>query len=192
MAVVDMQSGIRPFTLNDIDVGSCLYSSIVVEAKKSGGVPIYYSALLEIARKLYPTDKVLEKAVPIGIGYKLLFVEMFCRAYGYPNLACLAVSRADDEPGGGYQGDWPAEMQAVRAFDWEAATPELDDYANARRAVARPLKKVKSELAALQFYTFYKAHGEYKDRISKEEKQEIIDLIIEGHSEDEAFKRVKI
>jgi hypothetical protein len=39
-------------------------------------------------REMHPSDAVLGRAVPIGIGNKLLFVESFCDANRYPNLAC--------------------------------------------------------------------------------------------------------
>jgi hypothetical protein len=186
-----MQVDIRSFTINDIDVGSRLYAALVVEARNGAGTPVYYSDLLDRARALFRDDQVLGRAVPIGIGPKLLFVKEFCSAHGYPNLACLAVSRADDLPGKSYQGNWHAEMEAVRAFDWETATPELDSYAAAGRAAAMPLEKVKPLLAAERFYAFYKAHSGYRNRISEEEKQEITNLIIEGYPEATAFERVK-
>ena len=73
---------------------------------------VNFGDLLTLARSLHPKDEVLGRAVQVGIGPKLQFVESFCAVHGYPNLACLAVNRESLRPAPGYQGDWEA-MEVV-------------------------------------------------------------------------------
>jgi len=116
------------FTLNDIEVGSRLYEALVRHAQATQGAPIIYGDLLALAKSLHPEDPVVQRAVPIGIGMKLLFVEAFCRSHCYPNLACLAVNKLTLRPGPGYIGDWEADKRAVAAFDWSTADARLPAY----------------------------------------------------------------
>ena len=101
-----------PFTFNDIEVGARLVQALARQASTLRGMPITYGDLLTLARSLHPKDEVLGRAVVVGIGNKLLFVEAFCAMHGYPNLACLAVNRETMRPGPGYQGDWEADKRA--------------------------------------------------------------------------------
>lgn len=105
MTVTQRSVDIADYTLNDIHIGIQLYTTLVAHAQATKGAPVFYSDILDQAKALDPHDAELQRAVPIGIGMKLLFVEDFCVANGYPNLSCLAVSRATSSPGAGYKGD---------------------------------------------------------------------------------------
>src|SRR5689334_25345 len=118
----------RPFTLNDINVGTKLYAALVQRAAHHPEKSIFYGDLLDRARTMFPNDDETKRAVPIGIGMKLLFVQAFCETSGYPNLACLAVNKGKQIPGIAYPGDWLREMRDVAAFDWSSAQPVLDAY----------------------------------------------------------------
>lgn len=179
------------FTLTDIDVASLLVKVLARHAKSGGGEPIAHDDLLMLARNTYPKDAMLGREVPVGIGMKLAFVESFCKAKGYPQLACLAVNRATMRPGPDWQGDWEAERQAVAAFDWTGVDAELAAYVEAARAaVPKRFKPRKERPADVAWYAYYCSHRQACSRVSAEDKQEIINLLMAGLDPDTALHRV--
>ena len=119
-----MEDGIdasNQLTHGDIDVGAKLADALVRQAGAQQAAPISYADLLTLTRLLHPKDAAVDRAVPVGLGMKLRFVQDFCRANGFPNLACLAVNPLSLRPGKEYEGDWDADRRAVAAFDWPGA-----------------------------------------------------------------------
>lgn len=189
--MVGTKNAPRKFTLNDIEVGSRLYEALVNHAKETKGAPISYGDLLALARGLHPKDAVLELAVPVGIGMKLLFVEAFCRANGYPNLACLAVNKLTMKPGPGYIGDWEADKRAVAAFDWSTADAHLATYASTTRAaVPQKLETRKEDEARELWWNYFKTNRTDCAEVTPEDKKEIINLLMEGLDPDAALRLV--
>jgi hypothetical protein len=179
------------FTLNDIEIGLRIHEALVQHAHAMRGAPITYTDLLTQARSLHPRDAALGRAVPVGIGMKLQFVTGFCGAYGYPDLACLAVHRGSMRPRPDYRGEWDAERRAVAAVDWAAAGPALDAYAAAARAaVPARLKPRKERPADVAWYAYYCSHRSACDKVTAQDKQEIINLIMAGLDPDTALARV--
>lgn len=170
----------RDFTLNDIHIGSCLYSALVSQALAARAAPIVYSDLLALAREMYCADAEMARAVPVGMGNKLLFVEAFCDANDYPNLACLAVGKASGRPGPGYKGDWERDKKDVAAFDWSVAKPRLEAFVSAARAAATPRKSRTEHDAKVLRFDHYKQHRATYDALSEDERQEVLNLLIEG------------
>jgi hypothetical protein len=180
------------FTGNDIEVGARVVEALVHHAKASQGAPIAYKDLLRVARIMYPKDLVLDRAVSLGIGTKLLFVEAFCAANDYPNLACLAVSPTTMRPAARYQADWDADRRAVAAFDWSAVDTQLADYAKAARAaVPARLKPRKERPADVSWYAYFCSHRKECEWIKQEDKQEIVNLIMAGLDPETALKRAQ-
>ncbi len=190
MAVDQQTVDISQFTLNDIHVGSRLYTALVAHARATRGAPVFYSDLLEQAKKLDPEDAELQRAVPIGIGMKLLFVEAFCVASGYPNLACLAVSRARGRPGDGYKGDWEADKRAVAEFDWSIAQAKLDAYVQHARLVVTPKRRRSYDEAKTVRWDHYSANRQAYAEFTEDEKMEMLNLLIEGFEPETAYLRV--
>jgi hypothetical protein len=179
------------FTFNDIEVGSRLYEALVQYARATQGAPIIYGDLLALARQMHPRDAVLGRAVPVGIGMKLLFVELFCKANGYPSLACLAVNKATRMPGPGYTGDWEADKRAVAGFDWSTADARLATYASeTRAAVPARLKPRKERPADVAWYAYFCAHRAACAKVTSDDKKEIINLLMAGLDPDTALNRV--
>ena len=193
-----MTGNARPqqqFTVNDIEVGMRVYEALAQHARSGQGAPIGHKDLLTLARSLHPKDAVLGRAVPIGIGIKLLFVDAFCAAHGYPQLSCLAVSQASLEQAGSSDSsasaERDAERRAVAAFDWSAADTQLPAFANAQRAaVPARLKPRKERPADVSWYAYFCSHRKECEWIKQEDKQEIINLIMAGLDPETALKRV--
>jgi hypothetical protein len=179
------------FTLTDIEVGSRLVEALAQHAKSGGGDPIGYEDLLTLGRNMYPKDAVLGREVPVGIGMKLLFVEAFCKANDYPNLACLSVNKATMRPRPGYKGDWEAERRAVAGFDWSSVNARLTTYATAARAVVpKRLKPRKERPADVAWYAYFCSHRPACAQVTADDKKEIINLLMAGLDPDTALRRV--
>lgn len=180
----------RPFTLNDINVGTKLHAVLVQHAATHQGKSIYYGDLLDQARKMFDGDREVARAVPVGIGMKLLFVQAFCAESGYPNLACLAVNKGKKEPGGGFMGDWLQQMREVAAFDWSAAQPVLDAYVSRSIKVATPLTRRKEDEARELLFAHFRANRAAYAGFDQDDKEEMVSLLMEGIDPEIALRTV--
>ncbi|MGF6275070.1 hypothetical protein ABIB38_003467 [Massilia sp. UYP11] len=182
----------QQITVNDIEVGVRVYEALAHQAGSRQGAPIGCKDLLTLARSLHPKDAVLGRAVPIGIGMKLRFVDDFCAAHAYPRLSSLAVDQESMLPVKGYDGDWEADRRAAAAFDWSGADAQLPAFASARRAaVPARLKPRKERPADVSWYAYFCSHRKECAWIGSEDKQEIINLIMAGLDPESALKRVQ-
>lgn len=176
----------RDFTLNDIHVGSCLYTALVSHALATQASPIVYSDLLALAREMHPDDAEMANAVPVGMGNKLLFVEAFCKANDYPSLACLAVGKVSRRPGPGYKGDWEHDKREVSRFDWSIARQRLDAFVSSARTAAAPQIKRREHEAKVIRFEHYRQHRAAYDGLSGDERQQVLNLLMEGAPDAEA------
>lgn len=178
-------------TSTDIEVGSRLYDALARQAASTAGAPIAYEDLLTLARHLYPKDAALGRAVPVGIGPKLQFIEDFCAAHGYPNLACLAVNKLTMRPKAAYSGDWASERLAVAAFDWAGVREKLAAYAEQARAkVPARFKARKERPADVAWYAYFCSHREACAKLTADDKKEIINILMAGLDPETALRRV--
>jgi len=180
----------RPFTLNDIRVGTGLYATLVAHAASRPGQTIFYGDLLDQARARFPEDEALKRSVPIGIGMKLLFVQAFCDANGYPNLACLAVNKGRQIPGIAYPGDWEREMREVAAFDWSAVQPALDAYVTQATVAATPLRKRRETEARELLFAHFRENRAAYAAIGQDEREEMVAQLMAGIDVDAALRSV--
>lgn len=179
----------RPFTINDIHVGSKLYEVLVQHAKASPGAPVRYGDLLKGCRELYPDDAVVKRAVPIGIGMKLLFVQSFCDKHDYPNLACLAVNQSG-KPGDAYPGNWESDMLAVANFDWSNVPAQLAVYVAEATVCASPPCKVSEDDARNAVYRNYKLDENRYKSFEQDDREEMINLLMDGVDLEAAYLTV--
>lgn len=181
----------RPFTINDIHVGSKLYEVLVQHAKAHPRTPIRYGDLLRECRDLHPDDAVVKRAVPIGIGMKLLFVQSFCDKHGYPNLACLAVNQTG-KPGDAYAGNWELDMLAVADFDWSNVPAQLAIYiaeATLRAAPARRCKVSENDARKAAWENFKLDRSRYAS-FDENDREEMVNLLMECVEVEEAYRTV--
>lgn len=182
----------QQITVNDIEVGMRVYEALAHHARTGQGASIGYKDLLTLARSLHPKDAVLGRAVPIGIGMKLRFVDAFCAAHAWPRLSSLAVDQDSMLPARGYDGDWEADRRAAAAFDWSGADAHLPAFASAQRAaVPARLKPRKERPADVSWYAYFCSHRKECEWIGQEDKHEIINLIMAGLDPETALGRVK-
>lgn len=180
----------RPFTLNDIHVGTLLYAVLVQHAASHPGKTVYYSDLLAQARQRFPVDEDAKRAVPVGIGMKLLFVQAFCKAHGCPNLACLAVNKGQQTPGRSYPGNWEKEMREVAAFDWVSVQPALDSYVAQTKNAAMPLEKRREDKARDLLFAHFREHRADYSGFDHDDREEMVSLLMNGFDIDIALREV--
>lgn len=181
---------LRPFTVNDIRVGTRLFAVLVHHAHANPGTTIYYGDLLAQARAANPDDAEVQRAVPIGIGMKLLFVQAFCEAHGYPNLACLAVNKGKHIPGVSYPGDWEREMRDVAAFDWAGVQSVLDTYVGAAIVAATPLRRISETEARDTLYKHFTANRDAYKTFSADDREEMVNILRSGVDVERALAMV--
>lgn len=157
-----------------------IYEALVRHAATRPGETLFYSDLLEQARALFPDDEEMKRAVPIGIGMKLLFVQAFCDAHAYPNLACLAVNKGRQIPGIAYPGDWEREMREVAAFDWFSVKPALDAYVAQAVITATPLRRRRETEARELLFAHFRKHRSPYERFNHFDREEMVSLLMEG------------
>lgn len=176
------------FTLNDIDVGVRLAEALIAHVKATPAA-IDYAALLALARASHPRDAALGRAVPVGIGPKLMLVALFCRQHGYPNLAALAVDPVTGTPGP--HADAIADPAAFAATDWSLAPAQLAADVKAWRAAVPARLKPRAERPAdVAWYAWFRSHRAACAQVTAEGKHEIINLVMAGLDPETALQRV--
>lgn len=171
-----------PLTVNDVDLGVRLFEALAQHAATSGGAPVGYADLLTLARKIYPKDAALDRAVPLGVRAKLDFIAAFCAADGCPDLASLAVADGNARVAAG---------PAIAGFDWSGARARLPAYAETVRAgVPKRFKPRKERPADVAWYAYFCSHREACARLDGIDKQEIINLLMAGLDPETAMRRV--
>lgn len=179
------------FTINAIHVGSALYEVLVQHATDFPGTAIRYGELLAACRARNPDDAAVQRAVPIGIGMKLLFVQAFCDKHGYPNLACLAVNQKG-RPGVSYPGIWDEDMRAVAAFDWSQAPTQLAIYVAEATARATPVPncKMTADKAVEVRYQHYVLDKTRYASFDDNDRKEMINLLMACVEVEAAYQTV--
>ena len=176
----------KQLTFGDIEVAIKLVDALAHHARAGKGATIGPADLLTLTRLRHPKDAAVDRAVPVGLGMKLRFVEEFCRAGGFPNLAGLVAHPAAS-------GAPDSERHAAAAFDWAGAglDARVAAYAEeARAAVPKRLKPRKERPADVAWYAYFCAHREACKAVTGEDKKEIINLLMSGLDPENALRRV--
>lgn len=164
------------WTATDIDVGARLAHALFTHAMAAGG-PLDAAALLALARAAHPRDAQLARAVVLGIGPKLQFVDVFCQQYGYPKLTSMV---------GGALAD---------SVEWRSLAPafatHLAAFAKAAHGAVPARFKARAERPAdVAWYAYFRNHRAACEALSSEGKKEVINLLMAGLDPDAALARV--
>jgi hypothetical protein len=182
-------------TAYDVRLGEVYYRYLLELARERAGATIRYGDLVERAKAEHPNDELVQSAIPLSIGKRLLMIEMFCAKHGLPNLACLAVN-ASGRPGPGYKGNWEEEKLRVAKFDWESCEQDWAMHVDEWRAAAqKPPKLIKRsrDEAEKEFTAYWRADAasgspQYPNRLDNDTKEQIIKAIEKGHAPEVAFQ----
>jgi hypothetical protein len=94
-------------------------------------------------------------------------------------------------PAPGYQGDWEADKRAVAGFDWRGADAQLAAYVDAMGAkVPARFKPRKERPADVAWYAYFCSHRVACEKLTPEDKQEIINQMMAGLDPETALARV--
>lgn len=77
-------------TRHDVRPGEIYYRYLLTLALEKAGATIPCGDMVKRAKHDFPEDEIVQNAIPISIGKRLLIIEDFCTKHGYPNLAFLA------------------------------------------------------------------------------------------------------
>lgn len=179
----------KNITLNDVQLASIYYPMLVDLAMHKHCLT--YSELVAKAKGLHPNNQVVQRAIAVSTGRKLDVVRIFTAERELPDLTCLIINKGSGECGSGFTQyfDPVASREKVFAFDWSAVLTDFDGYIKHTETVITPRKRRK-EADALKLMAAY--YQEHKDALSpsvREKREAIIELLVEGFSEEEAFSQ---
>ncbi|WP_066271187.1 hypothetical protein [Hydrogenophaga palleronii] len=176
-------------TLTDVQLASCYYPILVDIAKHKHCLT--YGELVERAKAEYPDHPVVQKAIAVSTGRRLDVVRMFTAERELPDLTSLVISKGSGECGTGFTNhfDPQAARDKVFAFDWSNATLDFDGFVKSTETGITPRKKVKESKALQLMAAYYQEHKSAMPLSIRAQRELIVELIMEGFSEEEAFKQ---
>lgn len=176
-------------TLADVQLASAYYPLLVEIAQDKK--PVTYGDLVERAKLRYPDRPVVQNAIAVSTGRRLDVVRMFTSKRQLPDLTSLVINRGSGECGIGFTRsfDPKAARETVYSFDWKAVSTEFDGFLKLTETVIKPRKAVKEPEALELMYLYYREHKDRLPSSISERREQIIELIREGLSAEEAFNQ---
>jgi len=177
-------------TLNDVQLASAYYPILVDLARHKHCLT--YGELVEKAKKAYPNNEVVQKAIAVSTGRKLDVVRIFTTERDLPDLTCLIINKGLGECGVGFTQhfDPEAARSKVFDFDWSNVSTDFDGYIRHTEKEITPRLKRKRQEALKLMSAFYSNHKSSLPASIREKRELIIELLEEGLSEEEAFTEV--
>lgn len=176
-------------TLTDVQLASSYYPILVDVAKHKHCLT--YGELVERAKAEYPDRAVVQKAIAVSTGRRLDVVRIFTAARDLPDLTSLVINKGSGECGTGFTNhfDPQAAREKVFAFDWSTATLDFDGFVKTTESAITPRMKVKEGKALQLMAAYYREHKASLDPSIRAQRELIVELIMEGFPEEEAFKQ---
>jgi hypothetical protein len=172
------------------------YFKVLVEIAKSGST-IFYGELVEKAKTAFPDNATVQRAaIATNAGRRLNVVRMFTTAQGLPDLTSLVINQSSNECGEGFLKSFdPEKIRAdVFSYDWESIDTGFTEYVqqtkqsiNLLRTRGKKKKTIKLKDAVQIMSDHYKANKDKYPKNIREYRDQIIKLIIDGVTVEEAF-----
>ena len=180
----------------DLELAKVFYS-ILVDICKGDAETITYGSLVEKAKKDFPNNVIVQNVIPRGIGRRLDTVRLLTNELGYPDLTSLVVNAAEGECGDGYPNNPELVRQEVKEFNWEKVEQKFNKHLQGARASLKKNsgKKKISKKAGMQKQSakimadYYLQHKENYPPEIRNYREQIIELISDGYSAKEAFRK---
>lgn len=174
-------------TLIDVQLASSYYPLLVDLAKHKHCLT--YGELVERAKEEYPDRPVVQKAIAVSTGRRLDVVRLFTSERDLPDLTSLVINKGSGECGVGFTRsfDPKAAREEVFSFDWSAVTTDFDGFVKHTETAIKPRKPVKEAKALELMSTHYQQHKASLPPSIRESREQIVELIMEGFSPEEAF-----
>jgi hypothetical protein len=169
----------------------------VREKKKNGetDIELRYGELVDRLKKEYATKPHTKAAIAVNIGRRLYATQRICELCKLPNLAGMAVNGSESQ-GRSYKGNWALEKQAILERDWDADVGAVekqfdiqrDEIKGRKRSLAERLRSVVEDY---YYRDIYKKNEELlKPLVTMEHKEQIIGLLLDGVSPEDAVHQV--
>jgi len=174
-------------TLVDVQLASIYYPILIDLAKHKHCLT--YGELVERAKVEYPDLTVVQNAIAVSAGRRLDVVRMFTDERELPDLTSLVISKSTGECGSVFTKhfDPVAVRDRVFSFDWNTATLDFDGFVKITESAVKPRKKVKEPLARERMSAYFQTNKMSLPKIVRERRGIIIELIMEGFSDEEAY-----
>lgn len=175
-------------TLTDVLLASAYYPILVDLAKHKHCLT--YGELVERAKAEYPERPIVQKAIAVSTGRRLDVVRMFTSERQLPDLTSLVINKGSGECGSGFTRhfDPVTARERVFEFDWSTVSLEFAGFVKSTEVAVKPRKKVKEPRARELMATFYQQHKAILPAVVRDRRDVIVELIMEGFAEEEAFK----
>ena len=183
----------KNITLNDVQLASAYYPILIDCAKQKK--LITYGELVAKAKEMYPTRTEVQNAIATSAGRKLDVIRIFTAERELPDITSLVVNKDTVECGVDFTKyfDPVATREKVFAFDWSNVTTEFDFYIKHAQTVKTTVKTHKLRISKSQarekMAVFYKQNKERFPPSVREKRELIIELLMEGLTEEEAFTK---
>ena len=176
-------------TLTDVQLASAYYPILVDLAKHKHCLT--YGELVERAKAEYPDRPVVHKAIAVSTGRRLDVVRMFTAERDLPDLTSLVINKGSGECGSGFTKhfDPVATRETVFAFDWSTVSLDFDGFVKTTETAVKPRKKVKEPKARELMAQYYQSHKASLPTSVREQRELIVELIMEGFSAEEAYNQ---
>lgn len=174
-------------TLTDVLLASAYYLILVDLAKHKHCLT--YGELVERAKAEYPERPIVQKAIAVSTGRRLDVVRMFTSERQLPDLTSLVINKGSGECGSGFTRhfDPVTARERVFEFDWSTVSLDFDGFVKSTEVAVKPRKKVKEPRARELMATFYQQHKAILPAVVRDRREVIVELIMEGFAEEEAF-----
>jgi hypothetical protein len=181
------QSQYSNVTLVDVQLASSYYPLLVDLARHKHCLT--YGELVKRAKENYSDRPVVQKAIAVSTGRRLDVVRMFTSVRELPDLTSLVINKESGECGIGFTRsfDPKAAREEVFSFDWSAVTTDFDGFVKHAETAIKPRKPVKEAKALELMSTHYQQNKANLPPSIRESREQIVELIMEGFSPEEAF-----
>ncbi|AVX26346.1 Uncharacterized protein ALO42_04186 [Pseudomonas syringae pv. atrofaciens] len=178
-------------TLIDVKLASAYYPILVDLARHK--YCLTYGGLVQRAKDEYPKNNIVQNAIPVSTGRRLDVVRMFTSERDMPDLTSLVISKGSGECGPGFRRNFDpvTAREAVFAFDWSDVTMDFDGFIDHTEQAIKPRRTVSKGVALKLMSDYNLRHRSTLPADIRERREEIIDLIMEGFTQEEAFQMVQ-
>lgn len=147
----------------------------------------FFWVTVSICRKNTITP--VQKAIAVSTGRRLDVVRMFTSERELPDLTSLVINKGSGECGSGFTRhfDPVAAREVVFGFDWSTVSLDFDGFVKATETAVKPRKKVKEQRALELMAAYFREHRSSLPPSIRERRELIVELIMEGFSEEDAF-----
>ncbi|ODS04564.1 hypothetical protein [Vibrio scophthalmi] len=182
------ESFYKNITLNDVQLAAIYYPILIDLARHKHCLT--YGELVKRAQEEHPTKEYVQNAIAVSTGRKLDVVRLFTDDRDLPDVTSLIINKGKGECGSGFTEyfDPKAAREIVFSYDWSLVVDEFDLYIEQVENAVKPKPKIKRSDAKNMTIAYYKANKAKLPSSVTSRRDEIIDLILEEYSVEDAFE----